>query len=381
MLPPNVTITVELDFKLVASTDLTSAYFRYDAVNSIFALLYWYPQVAVFDKKLFGGWDTHPYNPIGDIPNSPISLYKVWLTAPEDEVIATNAHKVFSQDNRDGTRTTQLITGPVRDFVAALSPNYQSLSQQVGDTTIYSYFLTKDSVFGQRALNFAANAFQTYQEAFGRYPYPQFNVSEAPLEPWGGMEFPGQVYITTRYYVPNYLSSFEFAIAHETAHQWWYGLVGSDQIYHPWQDEALTQYSGVLYYERFHDETTVQKINYTYFKGAFAAAVDTKQDSIVDRPVYDFKDIGTYSTIIYNKGGLFYEAYRKQFGEAAFTKFTRYYLEQNRYKFIGSSELMEALEQGAASTKGDSSNNAVVEELYRHWVLAAEGGQDRDKLK
>jgi hypothetical protein len=30
---------------------------------------------------------------------------------------------------------------------------------------------------------------------------------------------------------------------HETAHQWWYALVGNDEYRHPWMDEALAQYT------------------------------------------------------------------------------------------------------------------------------------------
>ena len=376
-LQPGVTVAVELDFKLDVPTDLESGYFRYDAANNIFALLYWYPQVAVFDRKLTEGWDTHPYNVMGDTTNSNVALFKVWLTAPASEVIAANGVSSDSRLNTDGTRTTLVVSGPVRDFVASLSPNYQTATQQVDSTLVTSYFLGRDKVFGTKALGFAANALQTYTDAFGRYPYTNFNVVEAPLVPWGGLEFPGEVYITTRYYEPNYLTSFEFAVIHETGHQWWYGQVGSDQIRAPWQDEALTQYCGLLYYERFRDAATVQKIYHTYFRDAYVAALDSKQDGIVARDVYAYKDISPYAIIAYNKGGLFYDAYRKQFGEAAFSRFVRYYLEHNRYKFVGTDALLDALKQGV---ENDPTLNGQVTELYRHWILAAEGAQDRAKL-
>ncbi len=376
-LQPGATVGIELDFKLDVPTDLESGYFRYDAANNIFALLYWYPQVAVFDRKLTDGWDIHPYNVMGDTTNSNVALFKVWLTAPASEVIAANGVSADSRLNTDGTRTTLFVSGPVRDFVASLSPNYQTATQQVGSTAVTSYFLGRDKVFGTKALGFAANAFQTYRDAFGRYPYTKFNVVEAPLVPWGGLEFPGEVYITTRYYEPSYLTSFEFAVIHETGHQWWYGMVGSDQIRAPWQDEALTQYCGLLYYERFRDVATVQKIYHSYFRDAYVATLDSKQDGIVARDVYAYKDISSYAIIAYNKGGLFYDAYRKQFGEAAFSRFVRYYLEHNRYKFVGTDALLDALKQGVDNS---SALTTQVTELYRHWILAAEGAQDRAKL-
>lgn len=396
-LQPNVTVAIELDFKLKVPTAIDTNYFRYDVANSIFALLYWYPEMAVFDRKLLGGWDIHPYNQIGDITNSATSFFKVWLTAPTSEIIVANAYTAQNKDNGDGTRTTEFISGPVRDFVAALSPNYATDSHKIGNTTVTSYFLQKDKVWGEKALGYAANALQTYRDAFGRFPYARYNVVEAPLSVWGGLEFPGLVYITTRYYEPSYLNSLEFAVAHETGHQWWYSTVGSDQIRHPWQDEALTQFSGLLYYERFHDEATAQRVYNTYFKAAYAALLNTNQDGVVESPVYAYQDINTYTTIVYNKGGLFFEAYRRQFGAAAFLGFARYYLEHNRYKFVGPDALLAALKQGVNSsnlltvtgtpspTTATTASQATdptdqVAELYRHWIQAQEGAQDKAKL-
>ena len=160
------TVAIEMDFTLEIGTNTDSYYFRYDAPASTLALLYWYPQVAVFDRKITGGWDTHPYNPIGDITNSQTSLFKVWLTTPADEVIAANAPNSGVRDNHDGTKTSTFVSGPVRDFAAALNPNYQSDSREVRGIKVVSYFSERDRTWGEKALSFAVNALQTYSRCF-----------------------------------------------------------------------------------------------------------------------------------------------------------------------------------------------------------------------
>ena len=56
------------------------------------------------------------------------------------------------------------------------------------------------------------------------------------------------VMIDTSLYLEQQQVWLEYVTVHETAHQWWYGVVGNDQIDEPWLDEALTEYSTILYY-------------------------------------------------------------------------------------------------------------------------------------
>ena len=107
------------------------------------------------------------------------------------------------------------------------------------------------------------------------------------------------IYIASRYYDATMITPMEFAIAHETGHQWWYSMVGSDQIWHPWQDEALTQYIDTLYFERFESKTMAQKIMNTYLTSGYKWFLDTKKDGIVERSVYNYKDMATYTIIVY----------------------------------------------------------------------------------
>jgi aminopeptidase N len=178
--------------------------------------------------------------------------------------------------------------------------------------------------------------------------------------------------ITNRYYADSSSGALEYALAHEIAHQWWYGLVGSDQILRAWQDESLSQYSPVFYYERFRGKAEGQRILNAYMQNSFRAALDAGRDDIVDQSVYAWKDFNGYIWAVYNKGGMFYNAYRAKFGDAAFSRFARNYYDNNRYKFAGENDILEALKAGAGPGQEDE-----VTELFRHWFKAREGDKDR----
>jgi aminopeptidase N len=82
----------------------------------------------------------------------------------------------------------------------------------------------------------ARRSLDTFSAAFGAYPYPELDVVLGAFPDFGGMEYPTIVFSEVDRYT----------VAHEIAHQWWYGLVGNDQYAAPWLDESLATWSEEL---------------------------------------------------------------------------------------------------------------------------------------
>src|SRR5699024_6835658 len=104
----------------------------------------------------------------------------------------------------------------------------------------------------KKALEFGEDSLETFSNLFGKYPYRVYSIvmTEFP----SGMEYPGIVFINEELFMPALEEILEQTIVHETAHQWWYGLVGNDQIKEAWLDEALTTYSEVIYNEEVYNK-------------------------------------------------------------------------------------------------------------------------------
>ena len=142
----------------------------------------------------------------------------------------------------------------MRDFNVVASRDYLSASTQVGDMTVNSYFLPGDEEGGRKALDWAAQALTIYQKEFGAYPYRELDVVETGTSA-GGIEYPGLIAVASRLYSdPKRQAFFESATVHEVGHQWWYNVVGNDQVNHPWLDEALTQYATYRYFQDAYGE-------------------------------------------------------------------------------------------------------------------------------
>lgn len=319
--------------------------------DGVLALAHFYPTVAVYDA----GWRLETPAPHGDVIFQDASLYDVKLTAPEDLIVVATGATLGKTSRADGAATWRLGGGPMRDFNVVASRDYLSLSTQVGDVTISSYFSPQDEEGGQKALDWAARALAVYEKAFGAYPYQELDVVATGTTA-GGIEYPGMVVVAHRLYGDaSQQQLFESATAHEVAHQWWYNVVGNDQVNHPWLDEALAQYSTYLYYRDAYGDGGGQ--------GFIAAMQDrwarvNNEDKPIGLPASDY-DAREYGAIVYGRGPLFFLALRDRLGEEKMTELLRRYYADQTWKIATPEAFRELAEETAGASLGD---------LFEEWV-------------
>lgn len=192
------------------------------------------------------------------------------------------------------------------------------------------------------ALDVAKHALYIYNRSFGKYPYPELHIAETNFYA-GGMEFPTFIMMNTAKYREPYLSntSFERSMAHEVAHQWWYGLVGNDSINEPWLDEGLTEFSTLYYFEKRYGEAGRE----SYFErqvNSSMSLIKKSGRSMLDS-VSSFKNNREYFAVVYVKGALFYEELKNTIGEEKLLDFLRSYLSTYMYKNVSLDEFIKLL--------------------------------------
>ncbi|WP_424215291.1 M1 family metallopeptidase [Streptomyces sp. BI20] len=130
----------------------------------------------------------------------------------------------------------------VRDFAWAAGPFRSRTLTSPGGVAVSAYWTAGTPAEGVEAsLREAIGSVDALGKRFGRYPYAELDlVMSDALDEFGSMEFPGLVLLWTE--------TEGFAVAHEVAHQWFYGIVGNDQYAEPWLDESFAQYASELYY-------------------------------------------------------------------------------------------------------------------------------------
>jgi hypothetical protein len=356
-LAPGTSIDIVLGFDVTVPEEGVGNYDELAFKEGVLALTHFYPTVAVYDAES-GGWQIERPAPQGDVIYHDASLYDVRLeTDAGIQVAATGVE--LERWQTDDAVIWQFGGGPMRDFTATLSRDYETATATVDGVTYSSYYLPGSEVNATAALDIAAAAVATFEAEFGTYPYRELDIAATGTTA-AGIEYPGLIVLAHGLYErPPGDAGFEAVIVHETAHQWWYAVVGNDQLHDPWLDESLAQYSTYLYFQTRYGEPG---------SAGFLAALDDRW-ARVDRiekpiglPVSAYPE-GEYSGIVYGRGPLFLVALAERLGPERMAEFLqRYYAEQS-WDLATPAEF-EALAEKVAG--------APLDDLFEAWVYPLE---------
>lgn len=348
---------------------------------------------AVLARRVSGRWERNDHGSVGDLGSDELSNVHATVDAPAAWVVASTGVTINTSAT-GARRRTEIGAVGVRDFCVMMGQALQIETRRVGEVEVRSFFLPADRASGERVLDAAAGALQDFERRFGPYPYADLDVVEAPLVGGaGGVEFPGLVTVASMFYHQPELTGLtggilsmlgagdqitqsmsqmlpamlEFVTAHEVAHQYWHGLVGSDSRLHPFIDESLAQWSATMYLEdRYGAERARRdgdlnvRMNYQFMRQLGQA------DGAVDRPASSFDSPMRYAGIVYGKGPYLYNALREAAGDAVYFRALRRYVDTWRFRTAPSTGFVDALiaEAPAQSTRFRALAHRWLEETH-----------------
>jgi hypothetical protein len=306
---------------------------RFGFTHGVLLAPTFYPLVP---RLVDGTWQVEEAPPGGDTTNSDIAFYHVQVTSPQGVALATSGTEIDHRQNPDGTQTATFVTGPMRDFAMALGP-LQMEQRIVDGILIKAWVLPEHASDSPRILAAATAQVRTLTARVGPYPYAELDLVDAP-DAFGGIEYPGLVFIGT-VGTENLIGP----TVHEVGHQWFYGLLGNDQLHDPWMDEAAATYTEVLYYESTGgpERATTALSEYRQLVTSYAL----NPSSPIGLSVGDYFSEGEYGLIVYIKGALFFEALRREMGSPAFFDFFHSFFSAYRYGFVSPQDFQTTAEQ------------------------------------
>ena len=359
-LPPGGQVVVQMDFQTNIPRGEDSTKYNVLAFEeNILALAHFYPMVATFDSA---GWHIEPSPPNGDETYSDAAFYRVRLTAPDSQVIAASGVEV-EQQNMNGSQILSLAAGPARDFYIAMSEDFTIVSEQVGDIQINSYAPANKQAGAALAGQAAADALQIFTEQFGPYPYTEFDIVSTPTLALG-IEYPGIVANALRIYdleeqtgsgTPNSVFV-ESTTVHEVAHQWFYNLIGNDQINEPWLDESLTQYATWSYYAHKYGEPGQEGFGDS-LEGRWARVEFAEVPIGLPADAYSGAE---YGAIVYGRGPIFIDTLAQTMGQETFDAFMQDYNQVYRWEIATS---------GDFKTLAEMYCDCDLTQLFAEWVF------------
>jgi hypothetical protein len=334
---PETTITVDLKYSLVlpliepADPGLSRPRIYGYSPRQI-NLTNWYPFVV---PHIDGEWVLHDPWAYGEHLVYDAADFTVNLRQADPSVTPVIAASGASSQNGDWT--SYKLTGG-RTFAISASTDFLSVSTQVGHVTVTSYYLQPlYEGAATAAMNASAQAIQVFSEKFGPYPHVTLAVVMGDFN--DGMEFSALYFHSAGLYnlYDGTLNNLVVSVAaHETAHQWWFEQVGSDQALQPWLDEALCAYSEHIFYE------TASPASIGQWWWIYRVDLYNPQ-GWVDIPVYAGEGFQPYTNAVYFRGAHFLDELRTLIGDEAFFAFLQEYVRQEYGKIATANDFFSLL--------------------------------------
>lgn len=257
------------------------------------------------------GTQEHVYADLGDPFVSECADYDVTLTLPASYTVAYTGTGERTEAN--GKAAYHVRAEGVRDFAMVCSEQFSMTQGSAEGVPVTYYYL--DDPDPQRTLAAAQQSLSYYCAAFGDYAYPAYTVAQVGF-PYGGMEYPMLSLIADDLRA----EETPLVVAHETAHQWWYAMVGSDQFCEAWQDEGLAEFSAALFLDEHPEYGTTYgecvasaEASYRAFFSVWSQIANGERTSM-RRALTDFAGEYEYRNVVYDKGLILFDRVQEVLG-------------------------------------------------------------------
>ena len=312
----------------------------------------WFPKIGVFWK---GAWNAHQFHPTTEF-FSDFGVYDVTLEVPAGYVVGATGALVEAKDGPDGRRSFRFRQEDVHDFAWTASRRFLERKARFDapgypPVDIRLLLQPEHEDLGDRYLEAAKVALRGYGAWSAPYPYAQLTVVDPA---WGsasgGMEYPTLITGGASIFAPPALFSPESVTIHEAGHQFWYGLVATNEFEEPWLDEGFNRYHDRKSYRLAYGRRGFGK---RYFGLAgqslsgipvVAPGVDMGRSGdivsgvrkegradVMARRAWEFRSPDAYGVNAYGKPALVLQTLEGLLGEATMTRALRTYA--RRYRF------------------------------------------------
>ena len=345
----------------------------------------WYPKPAVYDRK---GWHAFPYLDQGEF-YSEFGSFKVSITVPSDYIVGATGvlqtqselakYKSIGADNYKNkkgvsvykptnpveSKTLEFAAENVHDFAWFADKDfiiqYDTLALPSGNVVdVFSYYQPHENTEWNNSVSFIEDAVTRYSNWIGEYPYPTVAAVEGPKNfSSGGMEYPMITLITSPDAKKEGLDA---VIAHEVGHNWFYGVIATNEREHPWMDEGLNTYFQFRYEaEKYRSNSVFGKSLPDEIKkleaDEFLARIMFALNSLPAKPAIEthstaFSNKDEYGIVVYLKTAIWMSILEASVGKENFLNGLKQYYTDWKFKHPYPDDLKLSLEKAIKQNLG-----------------------------
>ena len=334
----------------------------------------WFPKIGVLETE--GKWNCHQFHRFTEF-FSDFGFYHVELTVPANFIVGATGVRVGTRKNLDGTITYTYEQGDIHDFAWTASPDFIQVERVLNapplpPTRIILLLQPEHRDQMNRHLHAIEAALRAFGTAYGPYPYPTLTVVDPPRTATSaGMEYPTLIVTGTNTFLLEKVQSPEYIIFHEFGHQYWYGMVASNEFEEPWLDEGFTSYTAaralldtygpnissfriagipfygypILSYHGFPLIALLEKIPVPYPLWRFPLYLENASNDPIEKLAWKYYDYATYRVNAYNKPEIMLFTLERILGRSTMDKVLRAYFTRWRFRHPRGEDFIRVAEE------------------------------------
>ena len=310
----------------------------------------WFPKLGVWWHD---AWNCHQYHATTEF-FADFGVYDVKITVPQNEVVGASGIEVGSINNSDGTRTVTYHGDDIHDFAWTASPRYKvrEATYQAQMGPIQLRFLMQPAHWDQaeRHERITRETLDRFEKWYGPYPYKTLTVVDPePDSAAEGMEYPTFITGGTSWFMPKGVYLPEVVVEHEFGHQYWYGMVATNEFEDAWMDEGINSYTEVKALDSILGKNTSMLnfagITFGEREGQRLNYVGAADRDSMAQNAYDYMNNNSYGGITYGKTASVLLTLEGIIGEDTMAKAMRAYFMKYRFTHPTKEDFLKTIEE------------------------------------
>jgi hypothetical protein len=336
----SIDVDVAFDDKLPSIVERTGYRDHFHMVGQ------WFPKIARLEPD--GTWAHFPFHHLSEF-YADFGTYDVTIDVPAAYTIGATGPAVESHVAA-GRRVERHVQGDIHDFSWTAWDRWQSRRETIDGVDVTVLYPPGFDAVAARDLAAVRFALPYESSRYGRYPYgvltvvhPQDDASEA-----GGMEYPTLITSDGPWYTPPQVLIPEIVTVHELGHQWFYGLVATNEAAWPFLDEGLNQFAETDAMAQWQGAGSAASLwGLDVGDGAIQAVASNKavQDEPVAQPAHSFSSGANYGRLVYSRTAAVLDTLKRVYGDEAVAAALGQYTRQFRFRHPGPEQLLDVFQQ------------------------------------
>jgi len=349
---PGATVQLTLTF----TVQLPEVFARTGYKGAFTMVGQWFPKVGVrTGAPGFETWQAAPFH-LNTEFFADFGVYDVTLTVPATHVVAATGVLVAAEDKGDGTRVLRYRAEDVHDFAWMIDPYMEVLTGEAkvdgGTVLVRVYHRPRQRAFARRHLQAAIGAIEQFSQLFVPYPWSIMTVVDPPPDAGGagGMEYPTLVTTAGDHaFARDGLRLPEYVTIHEVGHNWFQGILASNEVEEAWLDEGVNEWADGVVMARIYGEKR-SMVDWMGWNGELFRLRRALAGDLADLPApiataaYAFPNFDSYGQTTYLKTMLALRTLEHQIGRDRFAAAMKAYATTWAFKHPTGADLVASLE-------------------------------------